>query len=209
VLLAENIWRFYDGMRVSLEALGYGVLPQARTIQEARHALDDAGPQIAILDIYLDDNRNQPQPFIEFLNETVRDHPETTVLVHSLEDYLTPQLASAILRVGVSYLVKDAIESDETLQQAIEFARNGGAVYSRHVIQHFDEIVRDPVEASLTPQMWHVAELFAEDLTQAEIAREMKRSEARISQLADKIVERLKLRSHGDIGAWYLTHNPR
>jgi DNA-binding NarL/FixJ family response regulator len=204
VLYVEDAVQSYDAVRMYLEAQGYEVLPMASSIEQARKIIQSDSPNIVLVDLKLPEEANDLSRLAKFAVELKVAHPELTVIVHSAYDKIRIDVARVLLSAGISYLIKEAVQSSQHLDRAIKHALTGGVVYDRHLVRFMEQVIGATSNSLLTEREAQVVALVADGLRNKEIAEELGISAARVNELVSSVLAKLHLSGRTQLVKWYL-----
>lgn len=141
-------------------------------------------PQVVLLDMQLPDMHG-----LDVLQEIVRRHPESRVLVLTIHD--EPAIASQALDMGAAgYVLKDA--SQEELIAAIRIVAVGGEYFTSLVMRQLieDRSAREPSQLSAREK--EVLRLLAEGSSNREIAEALFLSPETVKTYVARIFQKLE-----------------
>ncbi|MEO9223313.1 MAG: response regulator transcription factor [Mycobacteriaceae bacterium] len=198
VVLAEDLFLLRDGLVRTLGEAGFDVVAAVDSGPALRKALDEARPDIAVVDVRL------PPSFTdEGLQEVLavrRRLPGFPVLV--LSQYVEQLYARELLADGsgaVGYLLKDRVSDNEQFIDAVTRVASGGTVMDPYVIAklvtRFDARSRT---AALTEREREVLTLMAEGRSNAAIAARLHLSTSAITKHTANIFTKLDLPASDD-----------
>ncbi|NJM40695.1 MAG: response regulator transcription factor [Anaerolineae bacterium] len=204
LLYLEDVLSHYEFVCGILRPRGYDVLPQCKTIDEARTGVTEWEPQVLLADLGLDRrDLDIANKVMQFLADLRKDRPQLTLLIYSGIEALNFSIVRQALVIGVSYLIKEALQDLDHLDRAIQCAKLGrGVVYDIQAAELFKRAIE---VQDFTPQQLKVAQLIEMGMQNVEIARELGISSSRISQHIENICKIAGLRSRGEIPRWYYT----
>jgi DNA-binding NarL/FixJ family response regulator len=210
VLYVEDSVESFEAVRIFLESAGYESLPMATSLQEAAEKVKTIKPDVVLVDLGLAKEGYDLSKVVQFVSQLKQSQPKLSILVHSAETYLRVDVVRAIVAEGISYLIKENVESPEHLDRAIQHARSGGAVYDNLVVaRYFAQVATGKAPSLLTEREWDVARLIAlESLTNRQIANSLCISPARVNELVSSILSKLGFSSRVQIATWYLQEGP-
>lgn len=183
VMLVDDHAVVRNGLRAMLGVgAGIEVVAEAGSVEEAEGMLEQADPDVILLDIQLEGNENG----LSLMPAVKRLAPQAAVVV--LSAFLNPALFRACLDAGVSgYLVKDTKRLD--LVGAVTTAASGGQVFDASV--RGMERRRDPsVVGSLTPRESEVLDLLCQGLSNSEIGERVGLSENAVKGFVSSIMKK-------------------
>lgn len=206
VLIVEDSAQSFFAVDSWLRQLGYQVLPQAFTIDDAEEALRTNKPDILLMDLDLEHDKpiqlkrlKESANFIIGLRTT---YPHIAILVHSAEAKMRPEIVPLIMNAGISYLVKEAVVDAPHLDRAIRLAKTGAAVYDRHIVRYFDKVIPIKGESQLAPREWDVAALIG-IYTYQEIAVCLNLSSDYVNDVVQSVYQKLGFNKQGMVARWY------
>jgi DNA-binding NarL/FixJ family response regulator len=165
-------------------------------------------PDVLLMDLELPAEGNDLTRVANFICDLRRTQPDLTILVHSAKDKIRIDVVRAMVGAGVSYLIKEDVESPEHLERAIWHARKGGVIYDHYIVQHLAKVAEGKAPSLLTSREWQVAALVAEHLSNKEIAQILHLSPARVSELVTSILNKLGVSRRSQIVTWYRDNPP-
>jgi DNA-binding NarL/FixJ family response regulator len=175
------------------------------SLREAQKMIEIKKPNILLIDLDLFEEGGDLKKVTDFIAELSKNYPKLTILVLSAMSYIRVDVVRSIVSTGASYLIKEAIQNPEHLNRAIQHARTGGAVYDRHLVKLFDQVVTGKSSSLLTPREWQVAALIGEKgLTNREIGQKLGLTSNRIGELVSSILDKRKFSSRTQIATWYV-----
>jgi class 3 adenylate cyclase/DNA-binding NarL/FixJ family response regulator len=138
VALADDSVLLREGVAALLEEEGFDVVGQAGTAQDLLALVDEALPDIAIVDIRMPPTKTDEG--IRATHEIKRRHPRTGVLL--LSSYLDVKSAVELFAaqaVGIGYLLKERVADVDDFTDAVRKVADGGTVLDVAIL----EVLRD------------------------------------------------------------------
>jgi DNA-binding NarL/FixJ family response regulator len=195
VVLADDSLLLREGVARLFQEAGYDVVGTYGDAEALVAELDDAAPDLAVLDI-----RMPPT----FRDDGVRagiaikaSHPRVGVLL--LSQYAEAEYAADLLDTGapgVGYLLKDRVSSLDELRDAVERIVGGGTVIDEQIVRELLARRHDPL-GSLTPREVEVLSLMAEGRTNQGIADGLHLAVASVEKHTTSIFQKLALDDSG------------
>jgi len=204
VLYIEDSTQSYEAIRLFLEQLNYQILPIISNLSDAKKNIQLENPDIVLVDLKLRDEKDDISKTVKFIEALRKERPKLPILVHSGESNLRIDAIRAVISAGVSYLVKEAVETPEHLDRAIRIALTGGVVFDWQIVRFLDEIALNKAPNMFTPRELDVIELVSEHKTNKQIAVELHISPARVNELITSILRKLGVGRRTEILEWYL-----
>lgn len=201
VLYVEDRAESFDLIREWLKPPDYSLLPRVSSLQVATEVIKKQNPDVLLVDLNLQPGVDDVIKTARFISDLRQSNPRLTILVRSAVNFLRLDVVRVLVSAGISYLLKDSIESREHLDWAIKHARTGGAVYSHRVVKFFNRIVAETT--LLTKREMEVAALVAEGLTNPLIAKRLYLAPSRVSELVGNILRKLEFERRAQIAVWY------
>jgi two-component system, NarL family, invasion response regulator UvrY len=203
ILLADDHPVVRQGLRrILADAFGHVVVGEAANAQEAleqtrRHKWD-----VALLDITMPGRGG-----LEVLKEIKQEKPALPVLVLSI--HAEDRFAMRALRAGAAgYLTKESVP--ERLVTAIKKVARGGKYISESLAEKLAAGLTTNFEQSphemLSDREYEVMRMIASGKTVSAIARELSLSVKTISTFRARILQKLRMKSSGDI-IYYAARN--
>lgn len=198
VALADDSTLFREGLRTLLEGQGMAVPVSVSDGTQLLKAARDRPPDVAILDV-----RMPPSFTDEGISTAIAlraEHPGVAVLV--LSTYAESSFAARLLEPGAQgtgYLLKDRVDSIETLVEALHRLLAGGSVVDPEIIERLigRRRIHDVVER-LTARERQVLRLMAEGHSNAGVAARLYLSTKTVEANVASIFTKLDLRPNGD-----------
>ncbi|MEP0805582.1 MAG: response regulator transcription factor [Chloroflexota bacterium] len=203
VLYIEDAAQNYEAVRKYLDSPDYELLPAVKSFSEARKAIAEKSPDVLLIDLKLPDEGNDIGKTAEIAGQIRKQYPKLTILIHSGESKLRVDVIRMIVAAGISYLVKEDIESGEQLDRAIRYALRGGVVFDRHVVDYLETIATAKAPRRFTDREIEVMALVADHLTNREIAAKLRIAPARVNELVGNILKKLAVERRSQIIDWY------
>jgi DNA-binding NarL/FixJ family response regulator len=194
VVIADDSVLLREGLARLLTEAGFEVVAQAGDGEELLALLEEARPEVAIIDI-----RMPPTHTDEGLRtaRVVRArHPEIGVLV--LSQYVRPSYALELLKDGadgVGYLLKDRVSDVAQLAESVRRVGAGGSVLDPSVVAqlvHRHRSSEDPI-ARLTDREREVLALMAEGRSNKAIADRLFVTEHTVEKHIQNILAKLDI----------------
>jgi class 3 adenylate cyclase/DNA-binding NarL/FixJ family response regulator len=138
VALADDSVLLREGVAALLEEEGFDVVGQAGTGQDLLALIDEALPDVAIVDIRMPPTKTDEG--IRATHEIKRRHPRTGVLL--LSSYLDVKSAVELFAaqaVGIGYLLKERVADVDDFTDAVRKVAGGGTVLDVAIL----EVLRD------------------------------------------------------------------
>jgi class 3 adenylate cyclase/DNA-binding NarL/FixJ family response regulator len=138
VALADDSVLLREGVAALLEEEGFDVVGQAGTGQDLLALIDEALPDVAIVDIRMPPTKTDEG--IRATHEIKRRHPRTGVLL--LSSYLDVKSAVELFAaqaVGIGYLLKERVADVDDFTDAVRKVADGGTVLDVAIL----EVLRD------------------------------------------------------------------
>ena len=142
VVVADDSVLLREGVAALLEEEGFDVVGQAGTAQDLLALVDEALPDIAIVDIRMPPTKTDEG--IRATHEIKRRHPRTGVLL--LSSYLDVKSAVELFAaqaVGIGYLLKERVADVDDFTEAVRKVAGGGTVLDVAIL----EVLRDGQES--------------------------------------------------------------
>jgi len=193
VVVADDVMLTREGIVRVLDAAGIDVVGQAPDVEALMRAIDDHGPDCAIVDI-----RMPPTHSDEGIVAAQRIralYPEVGVLV--LSQHVEPGFALRLLEDGsgrCGYLLKDRVSDPATLVGALQRLVDGETVVDPAIVSRLlgRRRERDPLD-ELSDREREVLALVAEGLSNGEIARRLFITERTIEAHVKQIFRKLRV----------------
>ena len=193
VVVADDLMLTREGIVRVLDAAGIDVVGQAPDVEALMRAIDDHGPDCAIVDI-----RMPPTHSDEGIVAAQRIralYPEVGVLV--LSQHVEPGFALRLLEDGsgrCGYLLKDRVSDPATLVGALQRLVDGETVVDPAIVSRLlgRRRERDPLD-ELSDREREVLALVAEGLSNGEIARRLFITERTVEAHVKQIFRKLRV----------------
>ena len=173
IVMAEDDPLLREGLALLLGAEGLDVVARAGTPGEALDAIDEHGPDIAVLDVRMPPTHTDEG--IRAAVEARRRHPGLAVLV--LSAYVEQSFATDLLTggaQGLGYLLKERVGRVEEFLDALHRVASGGTAIDPEVVaQLFTRSRQDTRLDRLSPREHEVLALMAEGLGNGAIAERL------------------------------------
>jgi DNA-binding NarL/FixJ family response regulator len=197
VAIAEDSVLLREGLARLLVDAGSEVVAQCGTGEELLHEVDNAPPDVVIVDIRLPPTHNDEG--MRAALEIRARHPDVGVLV--LSQYVELGLAMQLLAdsaEGVGYLLKDRISDVEGFLGAVQRVADGGSALDPIIVSTLLARRRtdDPLEG-LTPREREVLELMAMGSSNQGIADKLVITVRAVEKYVSSIFDKLQLPSSG------------
>ncbi len=203
VLYLEDAVQSFEAVHIFLKLAGHELLPQVTSVQEAEEAIKAEKPDVLLVDVGLAKEGHDRAKVIQFVSKLRQEQPRLPILIHSAEAHLRVDVVREVVAAGISYLVKENVDTPEHLDRAIQLAFSGGAVYDNSVVHYFAQVAAGKAPEILTEREWEVARLVARGpLTNKQIAAELGISAARVNELVGSILSKLDFESRVQIATW-------
>jgi two-component system, NarL family, response regulator DevR len=189
-----------QGIRRALEqsAGGCEVIGEACTVAEAHTLIDEAPPDVAILDVVLPDGDG-----IRLCRDIRARHPGTSCLL--LTSFPEPRgLLSAALAGAAAYLGKDGSATD--LASTVCALANGEQLLqAERVSVLLDELTAgppdDPRIALLTAQEHRVFELIGQGMSNRQIGEQLHLAERTVKNYTSRLLSKLQMERRSEAAA--------
>ena len=174
-------------------------IDEAGSEQEALLLAEDTEYDLVLLDISL-----QGRNGIDLLKQLKRLAPKVPVLMLSM--YPVEQYAARAIRAGASgYITKESAATE--LQSAVRKVLSGGRSLTESVAESLADAIADerrekPADELLSDREFQVICMMASGKTMTEIADTLNLSIKTISTYRNRILEKLNLRTTGEIIAY-------
>ncbi len=175
------------------------IIDEAGSEQEALLLAEDTEYDLVLLDISL-----QGRNGIDLLKQLKRLAPKVPVLMLSM--YPVEQYAARAIRAGASgYITKEGAATE--LQSAVRKVLSGGRYLTESVAESLADAIADerrekPADELLSDREFQVICMMASGKTMTEIADTLNLSIKTISTYRNRILEKLNLRTTGEIIAY-------
>ena len=188
ILLADDHDVVRKGLRTMLEAHEQWVVcAEAATGAEAVRLTAQFQPQIAVLDLEMDDLNG-----LEATRQIAKQNPETKVLIFTMHD--SDYLIRQVLLAGARAFVLKS-EGARILVQAIHAALEHKPFFAGRASETLlNNLRRDPV-ANITDREREIIQLLSEGKTNKEVAYDVGISVKTVETHRTKIMRKLKARS--------------
>jgi DNA-binding NarL/FixJ family response regulator len=191
VFLLDDHELVREGVRSLLESdEDIEVVGEAGTAQEALIRIPLAKPDVAILDVRLEDGSG-----IEVCREVRSIMPELACLM--LTSFADDEALYAAVMAGAAGYVLKAIRSRDLIDDVKKVAGGASLLDARVVSRVIDRIANPPVTdarfSSLSPQERHILDLIAEGKTNRQIAEVLFISEKTVKNRTTGLLSKLKM----------------
>ena len=179
------------------------IIDEAGSEQEALLLAEDTEYDLVLLDISL-----QGRNGIDLLKQLKRLAPKVPVLMLSM--YPVEQYAARAIRAGASgYITKESAATE--LQSAVRKVLSGGRYLTESVAESLADAIADerrekPADELLSDREFQVICMMASGKTMTEIADTLNLSIKTISTYRNRILEKLNLRTTGEIIAYAVSN---
>jgi len=199
IVLVEDHLIVRDGIKSLLSGVeNFDVIGEADSASYLFALLKSVQPHVILLDINLPDISG-----IEITKQLRKEYPEIAVLILSMynsEDYIF----NAVRAGARAYLPKTTTRKE--LQEAVETVFEGGEYFSSSIsnviLKSFIRQAKsdhDKKEESLTTRETEILRLFAEGLTNPEIAEKLFISVRTVESHKNHIMQKLELKTTVDL----------
>lgn len=193
VFLLDDHELVREGIRTLLESDGeIEVVGEAGTASEALTRIPLAKPDVAILDVRLEEGNG-----IEVCREVRSSAPEMACLI--LTSYADDEALYASVMAGAAGFVLKQIKSRDLIEDVKKVAKGESLMDPRAVAKVVERIANppagDPVLESLSPQEHRVLDLIAEGQTNKQIAESMFLAEHTVKNYITGLLRKLKMAS--------------
>lgn len=174
VVLVDDHNVVRESLASALTSAGLEVTGQARTAVEALDLAQRTTPDVALLDLQLDDGKNTGGlDLAETLNAR---QPEIAILVLSVHSYPAHVDRLLALRDGrIGYVLKGGLGGVDALVEAIHKVAAGETHIDAALVRQLMRAKRTPDHpiSRLTPTEWTVLERMAQGLSNIRLAQEL------------------------------------
>ncbi len=197
IVIAEDSAILRDGLAHLLTLRGHEVVAQVGDPAAAAAAVDEHGPDVAVLDI-----RMPPT----FTDEGIRvalalraRYPDLGILVFS--QYVEARFAAMLLEQGargIGYLLKDRVADVAEFVDALGRVAAGGTALDPEIVTAMLSARGDRALGSLTPRETEVLGLMAEGRSNAAIGRALVVSDGAVEKHIGNVFAKLGLEPGAD-----------
>ena len=193
IVVADDHPMLLDGIVGLLAAAGNDVKARCLDGQQARDAIKQFMPDIAILDIHMPNMTG-----IDVLREARREKWKTRIVV--LTASLDPQPIMEALQLRVDGLILKGAGGD-TMLKCLERVMDGEQWLDRDAMHQIVDQIGKPVDRplELTPRETEVARLVSLGSRNKEIARELDISEGTVKMHLHNLYEKLNVSSRTEL----------
>jgi two-component system, NarL family, response regulator DevR len=189
-----------EGIRQLLESDGeIEVVGEATTAAEALVRIPLANPDVAILDVRLEDGSG-----IEVCRDMRSALPDLVCLM--LTSYADDEALYASVMAGASGYVLKRIRAGELIEDVKKVAEGASLMDPRAVARVVERIRRgpeaDPRTADLSPQERRILDLIADGRTNRQIATEMILAEKTVKNYVTNLLSKLKMSSRTEAAVY-------
>jgi two-component system response regulator DevR len=207
VFLLDDHELVREGVRSLLESDGdIEVVGEASTAAEALTRIPLAKPDVAILDVRLEDGSG-----IELCRDVRSIMPQLVCLM--LTSFADDEALYASVMAGASGYVLKQIRARDLIEDVKKVASGSSLMDPRVVAQVVERIANpplsDPAMSSLSPQERRILDFIAEGRTNRQIAEAMFLSEKTIKNYVTHLLAKLKLNSRTEAAIYATKVNPR
>jgi two-component system response regulator DevR len=207
VFLLDDHELVREGVRSLLESdEGIEVVGEASTAAEALTRIPLAKPDVAILDVRLEDGSG-----IELCRDVRSIMPQLVCLM--LTSFADDEALYASVMAGASGYVLKQIRARDLIEDVKKVAGGSSLMDPRVVAQVVERIANpplaDPAMSSLSPQERRILDFIAEGRTNRHIAEAMFLSEKTIKNYVTHLLAKLKLNSRTEAAIYATKANPR
>jgi DNA-binding NarL/FixJ family response regulator len=200
VFLLDDHELVREGIRQLLESdEEIEVVGEATTAAEARARIPLANPDVAILDVRLEDGNG-----IEVCRDMRSALPDLVCLM--LTSYADDEALYASVMAGASGYVLKRIRAGELIEDVKKVADGASLMDPRAVARVVERIRKGPEEdprmADLTPQERRILELIADGRTNRQIAVEMILAEKTVKNYVTNLLSKLKMTSRTEAAVY-------
>ncbi len=193
VFLLDDHELVREGIRTLLESdPEIEVVGEAGTASEALTRIPLAKPDVAILDVRLEEGNG-----IEVCRDVRSSSPEMACLI--LTSYADDEALYASVMAGAAGFVLKQIKARDLIEDVKKVARGESLMDPRAVARVVERIAnppaRDPMLESLSPQERRVLDLIAEGQTNKQIAESMFLAEHTVKNYITGLLRKLKMTS--------------
>jgi DNA-binding NarL/FixJ family response regulator len=206
VFLLDDHELVREGVRSLLESdEDIEVVGEASTAAEALTRIPLAKPDVAILDVRLEDGSG-----IELCRDVRSIMPHLVCLM--LTSFADDEALYASVMAGASGYVLKQIRARDLIEDVKKVAGGSSLMDPRVVAQVVERIanppVSDPAISSLSPQERRILDFIAEGRTNRQIAEAMFLSEKTIKNYVTRLLAKLKLNSRTEAAIYATKVNP-
>lgn len=193
IVVADDHPMLLDGIGGLLSAAGHDVKARCLDGQQAREAIKQFTPDIAILDIHM-----PKMTGIEVLREARRDKWKTRIVI--LTASLDPQPIMEALQLRVDGMILKGAGGD-TMLKCLERVMDGEQWLDRDAMHQIIDQIGKPIDRplELTPRETEVARLVSLGSRNKEIARELDISEGTVKMHLHNLYEKLNVSSRTEL----------
>ena len=193
IVVADDHPMLLDGIGGLLSAAGHDVKARCLDGQQAREAIKQFQPDIAILDIHMPHLNG-----IDVLREARRDKWKTRIVI--LTASLDPQPIMEALQLRVDGLILKGAGGD-TMLKCLERVMDGEQWLDRDAMHQIVDQIGKPIDRplELTPRETEVARLVSMGSRNKEIARELDISEGTVKMHLHNLYEKLNVSSRTEL----------
>jgi two-component system response regulator DevR len=200
VFLLDDHELVREGIRQLLETdEEITVVGEATTVAEARLRIPLAAPDVALLDVRLEDGSG-----IEVCREMRSALPDLVCLM--LTSYADDEALYASVMAGASGYVLKRIRSGELIEDVKKVASGASLMDPRSVARVVERIRNppepDPRTAALSPQERRILDLIADGLTNRQIGQEMILAEKTVKNYVTNLLAKLKMTSRTEAAVY-------
>lgn len=201
VLLADDHALLRGSLKQLLEDTGYvEVVAQAGEYSEIMHGINNHEVDVAILDISMPGKNG-----VDVVKILKEKRPNIKILMLSMHP--EDQYAVRALKAGASgYLTKNT--APEKLVDAIQVIASGRkyitAELAESLASHLTEETDKPLHSSLSDREFETIRMIASGKKLSEIASEMALSPKTVSVYRARILEKMKMRTNGELTRYAL-----
>jgi len=193
IVVADDHPMLLDGICGLLVAAGHDVKARCLDGQQAREAIEQFEPDIAILDIHMPHLSS-----IDVLREARRDKWKTRIVV--LTASLDPQPIMEALQLRVDGLILKGAGGD-TMLKCLDRVMEGEQWLDRDAMHQIVDQIGKPIDRplELTPRETEVARLVSLGSRNKEIARALDISEGTVKMHLHNLYEKLNVSSRTEL----------